>query len=199
MIVNLEKTILVICPICGEIIENHITPFDVMSVFDVKCPVCKNVAMKIEYTGGEYKITQNCFICDTEHVFKTGYNAMWKKGIFSFGCSGSGLDICYIGEEDAVQKAMETLEIQLENMMKSIPQPQITELSGILKDAFNLLDKLLTDGKIICLCGEGKIGAFITSKGITLTCATCGSVEVIKMQSDEDLQKLKKRKSILLR
>ena len=76
--------------------------------FKLKCPACHQSEMTITYSkDSKIRLSVPCTICPRPHTFVLSENSFYDKDVFALACQYTGLDICFIGKEDAVRAALE--------------------------------------------------------------------------------------------
>ena len=200
MIIEHKKTWGYKCPHCTEDVLEEIGLFDVTSYqpFASSCPICKTLLGTISKdVNGDYVIEAPCYVCQETHMFRVPHKLFWNQQLFSLGCTLSGYDICYFGEKSEVEDSLKQLN---EEILKryEISEGILNEYDERIRQALDILQEIASSGNLFCLCGENKLRVGLVSNRITIQCGACGAFEVIKMESEEDLERLCNRKSIVL-
>lgn len=132
----------------------------------LKCP-CGGSALEIVYTRDKkMRLTVPCFVCPSPHTYLVSSAVFFKNEIFTLACTCSGIDICFIGSESAVDRAIEENERELYELagengvsllaqardevdLDSISDPQVIDVLRYV------LSELSEEGNIHCHCADG--------------------------------------------
>ncbi len=200
MIIERKKTWGYKCPNCtGDVLE-EIGLFDITSYqpFESCCPVCQiQLGTISKESMGDYLIEVPCYVCQEAHVFRVPQKLFWNPSLFSLGCTLSGYDICYFGEHSEVKEALSQLNQEILKRYE-MTDGILSECDERIRQALDVLQEIAQKGNLFCLCGENKLQVGLVGNRITIQCGACGAFEVIKMETDDDLEKLQDRKSIVL-
>lgn len=187
MILNQKQTMLAYrCPSCGGVVTSMVGAFSLSGkLFRLKCD-CMESSMSVEKTNdGKMRLTVPCLACNTSHSYVLSSSVFFDSDIFVIPCSLSGIDICFIGKQDAVadavQKSNEELLLMLgENDVSSLKNheknrdelsdPQITEIVRYV------INELNEENAIHCNCEKnGEYCCDIYDEHITVRCVKCGA------------------------
>lgn len=200
MILNEKKTTVAYrCPECGSFVRSMVGVFTLTAdMMRLKCP-CGGSDMTIVYTRDEkVKITVPCFVCPTPHTFTLSPNAFFGRSLTALPCAYTGLDVCFIGDEQSVSEASENADRELEKLLGELGEgvsfgdissdrssqfmtdPQIRDIVTFV------LQDLTEEGKIYCRCPEGEAGEYeaeILDEEIVVRCKKCGAAAVVAANS----------------
>lgn len=174
--------------------------FDVTSYQPLvsSCPVCKTKLGTISKDkNGDYMIEVPCYVCQEPHSFRVPQKLFWNKSLFSLGCTLSGYDICYFGEESEVDESLMRLNDEILKRYEMTDEI-LDECDERIRLALDILQKIAAGGNLFCLCGSHKLQVGLEGTRITVRCSACDAFEIIKMETDADLERLQNRKSIVL-
>ena len=131
-----ETTVAYRCPECGASVMSLVGIFTLTAdMIRLKCP-CGQSEMEIIYTKDK-KIRLNvpCFLCPSPHSYLISSQMFFDRDLFALPCSYSGIDICYIGKKDHVQKAMKESEQELIDMLGDVSfdevEPVVSAVSPV--------------------------------------------------------------------
>lgn len=166
-----QTTIAYRCPHCGGAIKSIVGVFSLNAeMLKIKCP-CGKSEMTVKYAkDGKIRITVPCFICRTDHTYTVNESVIFSGEMFYLNCRYSGVDICFIGKEDDVQREIDATLNELAEMLDSSAEelfgetednegnslPDPAELAGIILT----VKELLADGHVSCYC-EGEKGELL--------------------------------------
>lgn len=196
MVLNDKKTTVAYrCPECGAMVRSMFGAFSLSAdMLRLKCP-CGGSDMTIVHTNDKkIRLTVPCFVCPTPHSFVVSSQMFFGRELFTLPCAYSGLDVCFIGDEESVISATKESDRELEELLgdhtfeelttqRSSPfmtDPQIREIvTYVLQD-------LTEEGKVYCRCPEGEIGEYeaeILDEEIIVRCKKCGAAAVVPANS----------------
>lgn len=200
MIIENEKTWGYKCPNCSADVTEQFGMFDITAyrALQSECATCKMPLGKISRTGdGDYVIEAPCYACREMHTFRVPHKLFWENKLFSLGCDLSGYDICYFGTQSEVEEALEELNGEILKRCE-MTEDSLHECDERMRKAVDILQQIAAEGNLFCLCGKNKIQVGLIGDCIAIQCGACGAGEVIHMETEEDLEQLRKRKSIVL-
>lgn len=179
-----ETTVAYRCPECGASVMGMVGIFTLSAdMIRLKCP-CGGSELEIIYNKDK-KIRLNvpCFLCPTPHSYILSTQMFFDRGLFALSCGYSGIDICFIGTQDEVQKAMESSENEL---LEMLGDSDFQSLSKVRRKNLELTDpqifdivmyivhELADEGKIRCGCeNDGEYEVEINDDYLTVKCKKC--------------------------
>ena len=197
MIINAkETTVAYRCPNCGLYIMSLVGIFTLSGdLIKLKCS-CSKSELKISYTSeGKIRLTVPCIVCPHDHNYIISSNAFFERGMLKLSCAYTGVDICFIGSNDAVMKAADDSEKELMRLLEESGLDDFDKLksedtrgSRIYGDGSTLYDmcrfllfELADENKIICRCKKGVEGEYDLAlvgdedDSVRFICEKCGS------------------------
>lgn len=186
-----ETTVAYRCPECGSIVMSMVGVFSLTAdMMRLKCP-CGESALEIIYTKDKkVRLSVPCFACPTPHTYQISSQMFFEKDLFLLPCAYSGLDICFIGKADKVQKAVQDAEKELAELLGDtdfatyagargergeLTDPQVYDI------VLYVIHELQDEGAIHCHCpaDKGEYVVDIFEDMIRVTCKHCAaSVEI---------------------
>ena len=181
-----QTTIAYRCPECGAVVRGAVGIFSLTAdMIKLKCP-CGGSELDIVYTKDKkVRLTVPCFVCPTPHTFLISSGAFFEREIFTLGCTYSGIDICFMGSEEAIDKAIAENEAELyelagEDAIEALARSRgdKTEMSDpqVLDIIRYVLLELEEEGAIHCNCSAG--GEYELQLGddsVFIVCTKCGA------------------------
>lgn len=199
MILDQKKaTVAYRCPECGMWVTGMVGVFALTAdMLRLNCP-CGKSDMEIQY-GKDKKLRLKvpCFMCPQPHSFTVSSQMFFDRDVFALPCAYSGIDVCYVGSEDAVAEATKKADEEMMELLgdtdasgfaaargecaenQLISDPQILDIVNfVIRD----LDE---EGKITCKCpqDEGCYSVEVTGEGIKVRCERCGAKADIPVSS----------------
>lgn len=182
------------CPHCGAGVLSVPGIFSLTGdLLKLKC-ACGESELAIERCqGGKIRLTVPCIVCAKPHVFLLGQSSFADRagGVFRLPCPYTGLDLCFVGEKDAVQTALQEADDDLLALMRDAGLEDIEQLhagdemlearqqdpqvADILRYALRELDD---EGKITCCCQNNAIADYkfrLHDGEVTVWCEECGA------------------------
>lgn len=190
-----QTTIAYRCPSCGTTVVSLVGAFSLTAdMIRLKCP-CGESSLSIVYTKDQ-KIRLNvpCFLCPKPHSFQLSSQLFFSTELMAFPCPYSGVDVCFVGKQDAVERAVRESDEALKSM---IGDADLTALSAnrdendmfsdpqILDIVMYVINELQAEGEIRCRCpeNEGDYAAEIRQDCVHLECRNCGAKKDIQADS----------------
>ena len=105
-----SRTIAYICPHCRQSVIVQRTVFQLAAApLEIPCP-CGKSALRTELMGPRTRFEVPCVACGRTHAVECDTHDVLHRRALAFSCSATGLDCCYVGEEQAVYAAVRRLE-----------------------------------------------------------------------------------------
>ncbi len=180
-----QTTIAYRCPECGAAVMSMVGVFALTAdMIRLKCP-CGGSELEIVYTKDKkVRLNVPCFACPSPHSFMISAQMFFEKDLFAMPCAYSGLDICFVGKSERVQKAMEEAEEELKELLGDTDFSELAanrgeerELSDpqILDIIHYVIKELEEEGAISCACLDGgDYEAELTDDALVVRCRQCG-------------------------
>ncbi len=190
------RTIAYLCPACGQSVIAQRSVFQLAAAAnELPCP-CGKSSLRVELMGDRVKLTVPCLFCGESHMVLCPSQPFLHQRALAFSCSRSGLDCCYVGEEDAVFSAMRRLEEAAGKVTEEDRGAFLDEV--VMQEVLGELKEIAQRGGISCQCGSGRWKMSIHYSSIDLTCADCGATARIPAATASDLEDICCKHTILL-
>lgn len=159
------------CPKCGKMVRGMVGIFSLSGdLIKLKCE-CGGSELSLTRTNDKkIRVTTPCLVCAEPHSFVLSTQTFFDSEIFSYACPYSGIDLCIIGNEDAVTAAIDEADEALIRILKEagvedvesfitakeaddeaesdkVPDPEMQSVVHFL------LCELEDEGNISCKCG----------------------------------------------
>lgn len=186
-----KRTLAYLCPKCKQSVVVDRTVFQLAAAPSrLPCP-CGESALLVEMEADHADLTVPCLYCGHDHHIRCSAHAFLHEKALAFSCKATGLDCCYVGEEDLVFQALRRLEEAAAQVSEKpgedegvfLNEAVMTEVLGELKD-------IAGRGGISCACGSKNYKVKIHYSAVELTCADCGARLRIPAATDDDLEDL---------
>ena len=191
---NTKTSVAYRCPACGSLVRSIVGIFSLTAdSIKLKCP-CGKSAMDIVYTRDKkIRLSVPCFLCPNLHNYTLSTSIFSSNDAISLSCPYSGVDICFIGSEDAVSAKVSEADRELAELLGDasftdfgttgkekgeLTDPQVLEIVKYV------IDELRDEGALFCGCADGgdyevKIG----DAEVTVRCRKCGRLAHIPADS----------------
>lgn len=199
MVEQAKRTLAYICPECRQSVVIERTAFQLAAAgSELPCP-CGKSALKVELAGDRAHLQVPCLFCGTDHSVSCSQRAFLHEHLLAFSCARSGLDCCYVGEEEPVFAAMKRLEETLD-VLETEAGAEGTFLNDLVMEEIlgELRDIGLRDG-ISCTCGCRDWKLKINYSSVELFCARCGGALKLPAATMSDLEDLCCKPTLLIR
>ena len=194
------------CPHCNTTVFGLIGKFALAAdMLRLKCP-CGKSELTITYTlDKKVRLSVPCLFCATEHPYVISQNLFFERDLFLLNCPYTNMDICFIGEAEKIDEALEQNKAELHKLLEHLGLTSIEELRGesedggedaepYLSDAqiYDIIRFLVADlseeGEITCPCGSGHYECEIAPHGIRVYCPECHAEHFFRAESVGDAQ-----------
>lgn len=190
MVEDAKRSIAFICPACRKPVILERTVFQLAAGSSrLPCP-CGKSSIDVALMGSQVRLTVPCLFCEEEHTVTCSTSSFLHEKTLAFSCANSGLDCCYVGEEEPVFAAMRRLE-ETVDVLESEAGAQGAFLNDLVMEEIlgELRDIAQRDG-ISCTCGCREWNLKINYSSVELTCARCGGGLKIPAATLSDIEDL---------
>ena len=192
------------CPHCGMAVLGYVGEFALSAdMLKIKCD-CGHSALTVTYTNDKkVRLAVPCLFCENPHHFVVSQDVFFGKDLFLLGCPYMGMDVCFVGKPEPLQKALnesakalneffEQNELILPaNEAAALPEEDTAgdEEKPLLPDdqvydiIHFLVKDLEADRAIDCPCGTGPYETEILPGGIRVFCNECGAEYFFAVES----------------
>ena len=192
------------CPHCGMAVLGYVGEFALSAdMLKIKCD-CGHSALTVTYTNDKkVRLAVPCLFCENPHHFVVSQDVFFGKDLFLLGCPYMGMDVCFVGKPEPLQKALnesakalneffEQNELLLPaNEVAALPEEDTAgdEEKPLLPDdqvydiIHFLVKDLEADRAIDCPCGTGPYETEILPGGIRVFCNECGAEYFFAVES----------------
>ncbi len=190
-----QRNIAYRCPECASSIFGIVGKFALSAnMLRLKCSCDKPSALDINITNdGKIRLSVPCLFCKQNHNYVVSEAVFFDREKFLLNCPYTGMDIAFIGDEEEINKELKRTEEEITRLMASFEaeelsdiQPQEVGEDEVLPDpaVYDTLRFVVKDleeeGKISCLCKNGKYDLRFTDEGVEVYCENCGGSYVFK-------------------
>lgn len=190
MIQDAKRFIAFICPECRQPVILERTVFQLAaSGSRLPCP-CGKSSIDVALMGDQVRLTVPCLFCKETHTVACSTRAFLEEKTLAFSCANSGLDCCYVGEEEGVFAAMRRLEETVDRM-EGDAAAQGTFLNDLVMEEIlgEIRDIGQRDG-ISCTCGCRDWKIKINYSSVELFCGRCEGALRIPAATISDIEDL---------
>ena len=114
-----ETNIAYRCPRCGQMVFSIVGVFALSGdLIKLKCE-CGGSELTATYTNDrKIRISVPCFICPNPHSYLLSHTKFFKGDTVKLACTYSGIDICLIGDKDAVKEVAKAADEEFLQLLK---------------------------------------------------------------------------------
>ena len=196
---NLQTTaIAFICPSCGRSVTEDINIFSLSGGHNVSCRCGEHIHIKVT-DDRKVVLSVPCLACPDPHTIRLGSASFFTRELFTVQCPYTALDICYIGQREKVEKALEENKKFLEETYAAEQEGEIED--DVLKEMYDRYDNpmvmndvllilrdFLADGAVECDCNQAdKLRIDIARDHVVLACNNCGKSKTIRALTENDI------------
>lgn len=184
-----QRNIAYRCPRCGASVVGLVGRFALhANMLRLRCSCGEDLSLDINLTNSDkIRLSVPCLFCRQNHSFVVSESLFFDKEKFLLNCPYSNMDIAFIGDEETINGELARTEEEIRMLMAAVEaeelsdlQPQDMNEDEILPDpaVYDTLRFVVKDleaeGKVHCLCGEGKYDLRFTDGGVQVFCENCG-------------------------
>ena len=186
-----RRTIGFVCPACRNSVAVDRSLFSLSAgSVELPCP-CGKSSVIVDYTDrGEYQFAIPCACCGMTHSVRLSRAQLTGHALLGFSCPGTGIDTCYVGEEDAVFAALPRLEQTLDKQSERADQDGTFLDENVMQEVLGELRDIALRNGIACTCGSRQYSIDIHYSSVELKCAQCGGTLRIPAATLDDLTDL---------
>lgn len=196
MIMDINKVIAYICPMCSEITVKQVNVFEFSGAVDVKYQCidedCLHISVEIQQKKDKYKIEVACPICEENHNYFIKKSTFWQNKLLELKCPTVGVGVFFAGTNEEVHHKLTSYS---EFVSDLLDESDVDNELNIIFNVIECINDLSKLDKIQCVCKSNHITVGITETGVSLTCQKCGKTKNILI-THESLQYLMSGKSI---
>lgn len=185
-----KRTIAYQCPKCRQSVVVERTEFQLAAAPNkLPCP-CGGSALSIELEADRAELTVPCLYCGREHHVRCSVHALLHQRALAFSCKATGLDCCYVGEEEPVFQALRRLEESVSQIEEKPDENKVFLNETVMTEVLGELKDIASRGGVSCSCGSKEYKVKVLYSAVELTCAHCGAKLRLPAATGEDLEDL---------
>ncbi len=183
-----KRTIAYLCPQCRQPVIVERSVFQLAAAPSrLPCP-CGKSAVQVEMLGDHCRLTVPCLFCGREHTVTCSTRALLHEKCVAFSCAASGLDCCYVGEEQAVFAAARRLEETLDKLEAEREERGAFLDEIVMHEVLSEVRDIAQRGGISCTCGSKRWRLQVHYSSVELICAQCGGALRLQAATESDLE-----------
>lgn len=194
MLVDLNRTVAFICPMCSRISSKKISVFDFSGDdkvnFICPSPGCHELCATISAKGQKYGINIECPLCGDKHSYNIKRDTFWHKRLIAYKCPAAGMNIFFAGEKREVEKAVDDSANTYQEVMSDwqdideLGEEDIDNDYSLIYEIVDRIRNLSNAHKLSCRCGSIDIDIGVAAGGIMLQCKRCHRNKVLELSED---------------
>ena len=193
MLINRETTINLKCPACGLLTAHylHAFSFSGASFPRLKCSCDQEIAQILKEDKEQYFLLYLCPVCEEEHVFSFSGEELWSNVPRGLSCPDTGEQLGKIGPQNSLSGKLETIAEQLQGDDFFLNPELVLQM-------LDRLQEIAANKGLSCQCGSFEVHVDLFPDRIKLVCRECTGELILTAYQKEDLNRLKKRISLLI-
>lgn len=150
---------------------------------------CKGSGIAIsEKAYLKFSIKIHCIACGGSHSFDVEAKELINRGINVFYCPKTGIQLCFVGNDNQVRQKIDSLEKELDEMIDTFGYESYFKNTRVMFDSLNHIHDIAERGNLACECGSNDIELVLLSDKIQLKCKKCPGSIIVHAASNEDLK-----------
>ncbi len=200
MLIDTSITIAYKCTSCGSFEFFNVSMFTLTYRKSCVLPCrCRKSCVSIKQEGeGSYLISIPCIGCDNEHTYLIAKKPMLLGETVVLNCPETGMQICFIGRDEAVRRKVDSLEEEFDELMDTYGYENYFRNTQVMFDTLNHIHDIALKGNLSCECGDSEIELVLLSDCILLRCGRCGGSQTIPAAKNEDLREVLKKSQFFI-
>ena len=184
------------CPYCGCVISANVNIFMLAGGFKLECIECHKSALELSLSkDGSVRLLVPCLVCPHPHPYTVSKEVFFENDIFLLSCSYSGLDICFIGDEDKVEEELDRTGALIRELLAdakddeaaAVQSDMLTADTNVIREILFALEGLSNAKKITCgECGSHAAKVLIDYDSVHVVCKVCGKEKVLSARNKFD-------------
>ncbi len=190
------------CPRCGQGIKSVVGIFSLTgNKMKLKCTCTESELVIDRARENKYTITAPCIMCGNDHKFTLAANSFFEKELFTYPCTYTGVDSCFIGQADKVSKALDENEKEVIEIYKSIGVEDAEDMlhpkyddeeeddiqdTDVLDTIVFVLRDLLDTDSIKCNCDSHEYDYTLCNGYVKVFCKNCSASADIPSRGKSD-------------
>ncbi len=183
------------CPYCGAVLTFDLSKDRLIDKFSMNCIQCHKSSLEISLLPGDVvSLIVPCLMCPHPHVYKMSADMFFTKDIYTFPCSFTGLDICFIGEADLVEDEIDASGALISSMLEETQSDDANAKdadvlladTAVMREVLFALGELDKEKKITCHCGSKAVKVLLDYDKAVIVCKVCGSKKDIAARTRFD-------------
>ena len=185
------RTIGYLCPKCRKSVLQKRTRFALAASGAIVACECGGSELQIDFDGKLFRISVPCGVCGGEHLAECSADRLLDGEGIGLACPKTSELCCFIGEEYAVERALEQLRITAEKQTGQEEASEAFTDTVIMYEVLSELKEIAArPNGITCACGSAHYKMQVRPAAVDLICEGCGAKLRIGAATDEDLDRL---------
>jgi hypothetical protein len=160
---------------------------------------CGKSSIIIKQEGeNSFFISIPCIGCDNEHTYLFTRRSILLGEPVVFNCPETGMQICFIGRDEAVRGKVDSLEEEFDELIDAYGYESYFRNTQVMIDTLNRIHDIALNGNLLCECGDADIDLVLLNDCVLLRCNRCGGSKSIPAARNSDLKELHVMSQILI-
>jgi hypothetical protein len=199
MLIDTNFTIAYRCPVCGSLRFVNASLFGFLTELGGNSGGCCGCNIVVAGTRkGVSRITVPCIGCGGCHKIIVDLKKVVRNNIGFYICENTGIQYCFIGNDDYVQQMVDMYEKELDGIADCLGYDNYFKNSHVMLDTLIKLHEIAEQGNLLCECGSEDIEITLLPDRIYLKCRNCPGEKEIYASSNKDLKDILLKKRMLL-
>ncbi len=200
MLIDTSITIAYKCTSCGSYEFFNVSMFTLIykKNYSLTCR-CRKSCITIKQEGENgFFISIPCIGCDNEHTYLFTRRSILLGEPVVFNCPETGMQICFVGRDEAVRKKVDSLEEEFDELIDAYGYESYFRNTQVMIDTLNRIHDIALSGNLYCECGDVDIDLVLLNECVLLRCGRCGGSKKIPAAKNNDLKDILVTSQILI-
>ena len=188
------------CPLCGRFSSHALSLFSFMRgrPLRINCGCGFNKMTISSAAHKNYLVRIACLACAGTHHIRLSRKEFWSEEIHRFRCAEIGVEIGYLGPEQAVRKVVEDDRDGLESIANDLGFDDFFNHPEVMLEVLGHLHFLAENENLSCQCGNRQIEVNVFPDKLELRCVSCESLLIVYAETKEDLAVVRRTPRIVM-
>ncbi len=189
MLLSTGRMVALRCPLCGRFSQHALSLFSFVRErpLRITCGCGFNKMTISAAAHRNYLVQMACLACAGTHQIRLARKQFWGSELYRFRCPEIGVEVGYLGPEQAVAKVVEDGRDRPESIANDLGFDDFFNHPEVMLEVLGHLHFLAENENLNCQCGSRQIEVDVFPDKLELRCVSCHSLMIVYAETQEDL------------
>ncbi|MGE5598591.1 MAG: hypothetical protein ACM3XS_04365 [Bacteroidota bacterium] len=200
MLLSTGRLIALRCPLCGKFATHALSLFSFVRnrSLRVVCGCGFNILTISSAAHKNYLMQVSCLACAGTHHLRLDRREFWGDKVCRLGCPEIGVDIAFLGPEQAVHQIIEEGRHRLDSIANDLGFDDFFNHPDIMLGVLSHLHFLAENANLECQCGNRQMVVDVFPDKLELRCEVCRSLLIVYAETPDDLAAVRTMPRIIM-